>query len=165
MKKIIISLIVAISPLLVVAQQKVAFVNSQEIMMQMPESKQAQKRLQELDAKYTKEVEMMQAEYTKKVEAFVKQQETLSEAIRKSRQQELTDMQARIQRSVEDMQMDVQKQQQMLLAPIQKKVVEAIKKVGDAEHCTYVVEAAMLLYVGKDAVNITPKVKTKLGLK
>ncbi len=165
MKKLVISLIVVLAPLFAFAQQKVAFVNSQEIMMKMPESIRAQKRLQELDAKYTKEAEMMKNEYAKKLEAFVNQQEKLSNAIRKSRQQELEDLQVRIQRSVQDMQIDVQKQQEQLLAPIQKKVVAAIKKVSDKEGCSYVLEAAMLLYVGQNAVDITPKVKAHLGLK
>lgn len=165
MKKLIISLVVALCPLALLAQHKVAYVNSQEVMVALPESTQAQNRLQELDAKYTKEVQTMQAEYNKKVEEFVKEQEKLSETIRKSRQQELTDMQNRIQQSIQVMQQDIQKQQETLLAPIQQKVMEAIKKVGDEVGCTYVVEASMLLYVGKDAIDLTPKVKTRLGVK
>ncbi len=165
MKKLIISLIVALSPLALVAQHKIAHVNSQEIMMSLPESAAAQKRLQELDAKYTEEVQTMQAEYNKKLEAFAKEQATLSEAIRKSRQQELSDLQNRIQQSVQVMQQDIQKQQETLIAPIQQKVMEAVKKVGDEVGCSYVVESAMLLYVGKDAIDITSKVKARLGVK
>ena len=57
MKKIIISLVVALCPLALVAQQKIAMVNTQEIMAALPETTAAQTRLQELDAKYTQEVQ------------------------------------------------------------------------------------------------------------
>ena len=55
-----------------------------------------------------------------------------SEALLKSREQELADLQSRIQRSYQAMQQDMEKQQGTLMEPIQQKIVEAIKKVGDA---------------------------------
>lgn len=165
MKKILISLIVALCPIALVAQQKIAMVNTQEIMAAMPETKVAQTRLQELDAKYTQEVQKMQQEYSTKVEAFTKEQNSLSEAIRKSRQQELVDMQNRIQQSMQVMQQDLQKQQETLLAPIQQKVLDAIKKAGDEAGCTYILEAGAFLHAGKDAIDLTSKVRTRLGIK
>lgn len=165
MKKIIISLVVALCPLALVAQQKIAMVNTQEIMAALPETTAAQTRLQELDAKYTQEVQKMQQEYTTKVEAFTKEQNSLSEAIHKSRQQELVDMQNRIQQSMQVMQQDLQKQQETLLAPIQQKVLDAIKKAGDEAGCTYVLEYGAFLHAGKDAIDLTAKVRARLGIK
>ena len=165
MKKVFISLLLALCPLMVFAQQKVALVNSQEILTSMQESKDAQTRLQELDQKYTKELQTMQDEYTKKTEQFVNEQAGLSDAIKKSRQQELIDMQNRIQQSANVMQQDIQKQQEALFAPIQQKVSEAIKKVSDAEGITYVVDSSLMLYVGKGAIDLTPKIKAQLGIK
>ncbi len=165
MKKILFSLLLALSPLMVFAQQKIAIVNSQVLLTAMPESKDAQTRLQELDKKYSKELQTMQDEYTKKTEAFVNEQDKLSDAIKKSRQQELVDMQNRIQQSAMVMQQDMQKQQEALFTPIQQKLSDAIKKVGDAEGFTYVLDSSLTLYTGKDAQDITNKVKAGLGIK
>ena len=48
------------------------------------------------------------------------------------------DLQNRIQRSYQAMQQAMEKPQGTLMAPIQQKIVEAIKKVGDACGYTYV---------------------------
>lgn len=165
MKKILISIVVALCPLVMLAQQKIAVVHVQEIMMAMPETQDAQKRLQELGTKYSQESQKMQQEYANKVDAFTKEQQKLSEAIRQSRQQEIIDMQNRIQQSMQVMQQDLQKQEEALFAPIQKKVMEAIQKVGNAESCTYVLEANAFIFLGKDAIDLTAKVRTALGLK
>lgn len=164
MKKTLFILLLALSPLCLMAQQKMATVNSDEIVSIMPDTKSAQTRLQELDKKYSTELQTMQQEYTKKTEAFIKESEKLSETIRATRQQELIDMQNRIQQSAQVMQQDFQKQQETLLTPIRQKVLDAIKKVADREGYTYVVERMMMLHIGKDAIDITPQVKKELGL-
>ena len=62
------------------------------------------------------------------------------------------------------MQEDFQKQQTTLYTPIQQKIFDAIKAVSDKEGITYVVNSMMMLYKGKDAIDITPLVKKHLGL-
>ena len=97
-------------------------------------------------------------------EAFISESEKLDATIRKSRQQELVDLQSRIQQSANVMQEDFQKQQTTLYTPIQQKIFDAIKAVSDKEGITYVVNSMMMLYKGKDAIDITPLVKKHLGL-
>ena len=74
-------------------------------------------------------------------------------------------MQNRIQQSMQVMQQDLQKQQETLLAPIQQKVLDAIKKAGDEAGCTYVLEYGAFLHAGKDAIDLTAKVRARLGIK
>lgn len=164
MRKILMALLLAL-PLTVLAQQKIAVVNTQEIMTSLPEVKAAEDKIQELAKKYNVEIQSMQDAYKAKVEAFVKEREQLLEAIRASRQQEIQGLEERIQASYQAMQEQLQKEQQKLLAPIQTKVAAAIKKIADADACTYVLEAGVMLHVGKDAVDITDKVKADLGVK
>lgn len=163
-KTLLLCLLLALSPLCLVAQQKIAIVNSDAILAAMPETKAAQVKLQELDKRYSEELKKMQEQYTQKTEAFIAESEKLNEAIRKSRQQELVDLQNRIQQSANVMQEDFQKQQTTLYTPIQQKVFDAIRTVSDKEGLTYVLNAAMMLYTGKDAVDITPLVKKHLGV-
>lgn len=164
MKKFFLALLIAL-PISMMAQQKIAIVNTQEIMATMPEVKTANNKMEELAKKYDTDLNGMRDEYNKKVEAFAKEQQGMVENIRLRRQQELQDIQNRIQQSYQMMQEDLQKQQQELLKPIQVKVHDAIKKVADAEGCTYVLEAAMMLYTGSSAIDLTAKVKSSLGIK
>lgn len=158
------TLLLLLLPVVATAQQKIATVNSQELITAMPEMKAAQERLQELDQKYTAEMQTMNDEYQKKLELYMKDKDGLSEALLKSREQELTDLQNRIQRSYQAMQQDMEKQQATLMAPIQQKLIDAIKKVGDAGGYTYVMEATMMLYAAPSAVDLTAEVKKQLGI-
>lgn len=164
MKKFLMALLMAL-PLSLMAQQKIAVVNTQEVMTALPDVKAAESKIQELAKKYDADIKSMQDEYKAKAEAFVKERETLLETIRTRRQQEIQDIELRIQQSYQAMQEDLQKQQQQLLAPIQAKVATAIKKVASANACTYVMESAVMLHIGSDAIDLTEKVKADLGVK
>lgn len=152
-------------PLTVLAQQKIAVVNTQEIMTTLPDVKAAEAKIKEQADQYDAEIQSMQSIYKTKVEAFVKERDQLLEAIRTNRQKELQMLEENIQNSFQAMQEQLQKAQQKLLAPIQAKVAAAIKKVADTDAYTYVLEASMMLHIGKDAIDITEKVKTELGVK
>lgn len=164
MRKLFLACVLAF-PLALVAQQRIAVVNTQEIMAALPDVKTADKKLQDLQKQYSADLEAMQKELQTKAETFEKEQATLAEAIRTRRQQELQDINLRIQQSYQAMQEDLQKQQQTLLAPIQSKVQTAIQRVAEANGATYVLEHGALLAVGKDALNLTEKVLTDLGVK
>ena len=163
MNKFFLMLLMAL-PLSLLAQ-KVAVVNTEEIISKMPEQVAATKQLNELAEKYRLDLKSMDDEFAKKTEEFVKEKDSLLENIRNRRQQELQDIQTRYQQSYQTMQEDLQKRQQQLFAPIQQKVADAIKKVGDEENCAYIMEAGMMLYTGAAAIDLTAKVKAKLGIK
>ena len=167
MKKLI-ALLLMILPFagVVSAQEaKIAFVNTQEVFMAMPEVADMQKKLDELNAKYKKELETMQSEFQKKYSDFVAQQDSLTENIKVRRMQDIQDMQQRMDNFVQVAQQDVTKQQQDLITPIQQKISDAIKAVGAEQGYTYIIDPQVLLYTGPIAIDATPMVKTKLGLK
>lgn len=164
MRKLFFALLLAL-PLTLVAQQKIAVVNSAEIMAALPDTKAAETKLKDLATKYEADLKSMQDEYKTKVEAFTKEKDKLPEAIQTRRLQEMQDIEGRIQQSYQAMQEDMQKQQQALLAPIQSKVQQAIKRVGDANGITYILEEGVMLHLGKDAINLTLKVLSDLGVK
>ncbi len=164
MKKFILLLLLCL-PFAVVAQQKVAIVNTQEVMAMMPEFKEAQNKLSELGKKYDADYKAMQQEIEKKAEAFQKEKETLSEVLQKTRQQELNDMLSRLAQSERLMGEDLQKQQQTLMMPLQQKIYDALKKVGDENGYAYIMEAQLVHYTGSSAIDCTPQLKAKLGIK
>lgn len=164
MKKLIVLLFMML-PLGVFAQEvKIAFVNTQEVFMAMPEVSNMEKQMAELNEKYKVELKQMQDEYTKKYSDFVAQQDSLTENIKLRRMQEIQDIQARMDNFMQVAQQDVQKKQQELLQPIQERLQKAIKDVGAEKGYTYMIDPAALLYTGTNAIDATQFVRTKLGL-
>lgn len=164
MRKILMALCLAF-PLMLAAQQKVAVINTQEIMAAMPEVKAAETMIQDLAKKFDADIKSMQTELQTKAEAFQKEQKNLPEALQKRKASELEEINNRIQQSYQVMQQELAKKQEEALEPIQKKVQAAIHKVGEANGITYVLERGAMLFVGKDAVDLTDKVKDALGIK
>ena len=62
---------------------------------------------------------------------------------------------------------DLARLQEQLMAPIQQKINDAVKAVGQEGNFTFIFpnEQGLLLYTGTDVVNVTALVKTKLGIK
>ena len=166
MKKLIgFALLMMILPLGAIAQEvKIAFVKTQEVFMAMPEVNEMEKKMADLNEKYRVELKRMQDEYQKKYSDFIAQQDSLTENIKLRRMQEIQDIQTRMDNVVQLGQQDVQKQQQELLTPIQQKLQDAIKAVGDEKGYTFIIDPAALLYTAPNAVDATPFVRAKLGL-
>ena len=164
MKQLLV-LLCMLLPLGVFAQEvKIAYVNTQDVFMAMPEVSAMEKTMADVNEGYKKELKTMQDKYQTKYSAFVSQQDSLSENIKLRRMQEIQDIQARIDNFVQVAQQDVQKKQQELLMPIQEKLQKAIKDVGAENGYTYIVDPAALLYTGPNAIDATPLVRKKLGL-
>lgn len=164
MKKLIIFLLMML-PLGVFAQEsKIAIVNMQEVIQAMPEFATMQKQMADMEAKYKNEMQVMQDEYNKKYSDFVAQQDSLTENIKMRRMQELQDMEQRTQNFIQISQQDFQKKQGELFTPIQDKLKNAIKAVGDEKGYTYILDPQIVLYQGNTAVDATQFVKAKLGI-
>lgn len=164
MKKLIIFLLMML-PLGVFAQEsKIAIVNTQEVIQAMPEFATMQKQMADMEAKYKNEMQVMQDEYNKKYSDFVAQQDSLTENIKMRRMQELQDMEQRTQIFIQISQQDFQKKQGELFTPIQDKLKNAIKAVGDEKGYTYILDPQIVLYQGNTAVDATQFVKAKLGI-
>lgn len=164
MRKFFMALCLAF-PLVLAAQQKVAVVNTQEIMAVLPDVKAAETKLQELAKQYDANIKTMQTELQNKAEKFQKERESLPEALQKTRAEELEQISSRIQMSYQALQEELAKKQQEFLEPIQAKIRNAIQKVGDTEGVTYILEEGAMLFIAKDAINLTAKVKEALGIK
>jgi outer membrane protein len=162
MKKIILMLAMVL-PMLASAQ-KIGHVNSQELLATMPELAGVQAKLDTLAAQYEAQFANMQEEFSKKVAAFQKDQATMTDGVREFRQQEIAEMEQRIYMFRQTAQEDIQKKQQEFLLPIQQKMMDAIKKVAEAQACDYVLETMTLHYVSPAALDLMPLVKKELGI-
>ena len=145
--------------------QKIGHVSSQEIMAIMPETKKMAERLDSLQGVYEMQLANMQEEFNKKLTEFQQQQATMTENVRQFRQQELAEMEQRTQMFYQTVQQDLQAKQVEYLQPVREALLNAIKKVGAAQACTYVMDQAGMLYIAPDALDLTAAVKAELGIK
>lgn len=163
----IVLLAIILLPLGVFAQDqvKIGHVNSQEIFNAMPETAAAEKELNELIESYHKELKTMEDEYNKKYTEFMQQSDSLAQSIRVRRMQEVTDLRDRTETFYQQGQQEIAKKREELNLPIVQKIQDAIKAVGEEQGFTHMMEMGAFLYVSSKAIDATPMVKTKLGLK
>ena len=166
LKKIALLVVLFALPLGAMAQ-KFAHMNSQEVIVAMPEYTKAQADLEAMSKQYPEEMQRSQAEFNKKVQEFQQQADSLPKNIADRRQKELQDMAQRQEEFQQDAYQNMQKAQQDALVPIYKKLDEAIQAVGKAEGVIYIFDLARtpIPYVSSESVDVTAKVKTQLGIK
>ena len=112
--------------------QKFGRINTQEIIMAMPETKTMQENMDTFAKELSDNIETMNVEFNTKLQDFQKNYNTFSDAIKEVKEKELNDMQTRTREFQERAQQDYQKKQNELLAPIIDKAKSAIDKVAAA---------------------------------
>lgn len=164
-KKLFLVALMALPMTLAAQNFKFGTVNSVEVFNLMPEKTSAEQQLEALQKQYEAEFVKMQEEFSAKYKEFVDAQETMPENIKQRRMQEIQEIQQRIQNFREVAASDLEEQQGKLMAPIQEKMSTAIKAVGEENGFTFIFDVNILMYSGTQAIDATPLVKAKLGLK
>lgn len=163
-KKLLVAIMIAL-PTMAFAQ-KFGIVNTQTIMQELPDVKEAQTQLEAASKKYDEEFKNLQTEMQKKYEEYQKEVDAKSpEGILKRRQAELEELGQKAEQFRNTASQDLQRQQEQLLAPIQQKVINAINSVGAEGNYTMIFENTSPVYVGTDVTDVTAAVKAKLGIK
>lgn len=146
--------------------QKFGYINSNELIMAMPESDSMQTKMKQYQDEMTSQLEIIEVEFNNKLNDFQKNLSTYSEAVQQLKERELQDLRTRHEEFSQKLQEDGQALYQSLLTPIMNKAREAINKVGKANGFTMVFDIApgALLYYGDNVTDILPLVKTELGI-
>lgn len=147
--------------------QQIGFVDSNSILDMMPERIKATGYIENLNKKYKDEMEVMKKDYNKKYSDFISYQTSMAENIRLRRMQELYELEKQINDFMKIAQEDVDTQDKELMIPLRQKVKNAIYQVGLDNNliCIYDLANPTIVFVTPTAVDITPLVKQKLGLK
>ena len=148
----------------VTAQSKVAHINSQALISEMPEVIEAQAQLEKLQKTYATEIEASMKEYQTKLQTYSADAQNQTEVTNQARQKELAGMEQNIQQYQQTASQDIQKKQADLLKPLNDKAKAAIQKVAKAQGFDYVIDAteggSLILANGKDLLE---EVKVELG--
>lgn len=172
MKKMVLALIATVllsvgSAWNVVAQQKIGYINSNELIMMMPERDSAMASLETKRQDFLKQSEELQVEFNQKYESYLTKRDTFSQLVRQTKEAELGDLRDRIDTFNTAADQELQRLQQELFQPIIERAQKAIKDVASEQGFTYILDigtGAVLYFPETGSENILPSVKKKLGL-
>lgn len=162
-KKLLLVLLI-IAPLSLLAQDKYAYVNTQEVMNKMPELDAVEKKLVAKQESIRKTIEAIQKEYQEKLTQIQQDTVNITQSILQDRYRQLEQLEERMEMFRKNSETEYRKEQETLFAPIQQKIQQAIKDVGDANGYVYMFDVNMLLYINPKLTDATKQVKTKLGI-
>lgn len=161
LKSLFIAAVILFSTSQVMAQAKIAHVDTNEIMSKMPAIIEAQKQLENLGKQYDNEFRTMVDEYQAKLKKYDAEAATVSDKVNEDRAKEVQDMEKRIQDYRQTAQKELSQKEQDLMKPLMDKAKAAIEKVGKAKGYQYVVDSSSLLLA--DGPDLTSDVKKELG--
>ncbi|MDF0715724.1 OmpH family outer membrane protein [Muricauda sp. 334s03] len=146
------------------AQSKVAHINVQQLLSEMPEMKAAQAELKKLQETYQADIQGSMTELQNKYTQYQNEATSKTREENEQRAVELQGFEKNIEEAQQKAMQDMQKKQQELFAPISEKAKAAIEKVAAAEGYEYVIDASpglsLIVAKGKD---LLPAVKQELG--
>jgi outer membrane protein len=148
------------------AQSKIAHIDSQALIGEMPATKAAQAEIEKLEKTYQTEIEGMITEYQNKIKRYDAEAATQTDDENAKRMQEVETMQRSIREYQGQAQEDLQKKQFELLKPIAEKVQAAIAKVAKAKGIEYVLQSTPNngIVLVADGYDLMADVKKELGL-
>ncbi|MFD1616507.1 OmpH family outer membrane protein [Gelatiniphilus marinus] len=146
------------------AQNKVAHINTQELISAMPEMKAAQTQLETLGKTYQTDIQNMATEFQNKVKQYDAEASTKTQEENTKRAQEVQTMEQNIRQFQGQAQQDLQKKEIELLKPITEKAKTAILKVARAQGFEYVLDSAQGVMIMADGKNLLDDVKKELGI-
>ena len=145
--------------------QKLGRINSQEVIMAMPETAAMQTSLQAVQKDWEENLEAINVEFNNKLQEFQKNLNTMSDAVRQIKEKELNDLRTRGSELQQMAQQDLGKKEQELMTPIIEKAQKAIQSVSKAGGYLAVFETSSLIYFDEaNLTDITPLVKKELGI-
>ena len=164
LKSLIVAFLMALPLTFSYAQSKVAHIDTQKLIGEMPEVIAAQKQLEQLEKTYTSEIENTYKEFQTKAQSYSADAANQTDVTNQARQKELETMQQNINQYRETAAQDLQKKQVEMMRPLYDKARAAIEKVAAAQGFDYVLDASaggsVIMAKGKD---LMADVKAELG--
>ena len=164
-KKITFLTLLSLLTLSSIAQNKFGYIDSQELMVLMPETKEYETKITEFAKSLDEQLAAMESEREALFIEFQNNVDTYTDLVKQDKETEFNALNQRVESFKQNAQIAVQNKQQELLEPILSKARKAIEEVANEGNYTYIFDKSTgsLLYA-KESENILPQVKKKLGL-
>ena len=164
MKKIAMVSLMALSMFGASAQQKIGYINTDELISVMPEAEKADAELKEYQASLSQQGQDLMKELGEKDSLFVRDSAKLSPSMREIKKNELIALYQRVQNWNQQAQEMYQQEAQKKIAPLRQKAMDAIKAVAEEKKYAYILDISAVI-VGPPGDDVLPLVKSKLGVK
>lgn len=163
-KTIAIACLLLITSEITAQELKFGHINVQELIMELPDKKDADTKLQAEAQILQDRLKVMSEEHEKKYRDYIAQRETMPELIRTTMEKEIQDIEQRLQNYQLMAQQTLQKKEQELYQPILEKVQRAIDAVGQEQGLIYIfdISSQVVLYHSEKSLDCGPLVKAKL---
>ncbi len=166
-KKLLLAVALAL-PMLASAQTlKIGICDVNAVAQALPETAEAQTKLQESQKKLEDEYGRLQDEMRRLYEDLQKMAEDELPAIKERKTREFQDYQSKVANFEQSAMQNLQDLQMQLMAPITTKVRNAVESVGKENNFSLIQDKvdALTLYYAAPVEDVTPLVKAKLGIK
>ena len=156
--------------MMVMAQNiKLGKVDKVAIFNAMPEKVEAEAQIKLLSDQYQKEYDLLRAEYNRKYADFQAMaiDNKTPGTIKERRMQELQENNDKIELFMKSVSADLEKEEEEFIAPLKKKIDEAVAAVGEAGGylLIYDVNDTKIAYASDVFEDVTPLVKAQLNMK
>lgn len=147
------------------SKAKIGHINSNDLLLLLPERKDAEAQLQEFAKSLEQQLTSMTTEYEKKLTEYQTNAKVMADPVRESREEELADLERRIRDFQVKAQNSIAQKEEELMEPMINKANQAIEDVAKENGYTYVLDTSsgMVLYF-PESDDLLPLVKAKLGL-
>jgi outer membrane protein len=165
MKKLLILSMLCLFAVNSYSQNKLGYIDSQELLLLMPERKTAEEEVQTFAKSLESQLQAMTAEYQQSVQEYQSSESTYTDLVKQDKVTEITGLEQRIQSFQQNAQQALQAKEQELLEPILQKARTAIEDVASEGGYTYIFDKSVgSILFAKESENILQLVKKKLNL-
>ncbi len=147
--------------------QKFGYLNSQALLAELPEVKQADANLQALQTQLEKKGQMMVQELETKYKDLQRREQSgeISPKALEEEAKKLKEQEGELSKYEQEVQMQLTNKRKEMLQPLIDKVNNAIKQVATEGQFTYIFDSSTgILLFAQDSLDVTASVKTKLGI-
>lgn len=168
MKFSVLTIFLSLSMLFLATQvdaQKIAFVDVDQIVPEMPAYKRAKSEVEAYGKQLQKVLEGKQAEAQQYLQEMAgkEQRGELTPKQAQEAQQKLQQMQADLQKQASEADQKLMKKEAELTKPLYEELDKALKSVAKDNGYSYILDKKLLLY-SEGGIDATAKIKTALGI-
>lgn len=161
-KKLILAILVAL-PTMAYAQ-KFGTVDPQAVMIAMPELKEAQSTIEASAKTFENEYAELQKTLEKAIQDYKELAPDTPDSIKQRREEDIQSIQQRMYTFQQTAQKELAELEQKQLQPLQQKILDALNAVIAENNFTMVFDKSAGVYPGAGVEDVTPLVKSKLGI-
>jgi outer membrane protein len=164
MKQISVAIVLMVACTLTGFAQKFGHIDTQEVLLNLPERSEAQATIEASASEYEAELTRMQQEFQTKYAEYQSKGATWPAAILEQKERELQALDQGMQEFGSTVQNELAQLEQQLLMPMVERVQTAINEVGSENGFTYIFDTSSGATVYTGAEDVGALVRAKLGM-